>query len=188
MPTHPQRLAEVFDVGDGRFPGRVRMPTTTLQPFGGARESLLGNLRGDDMRRNTSSRPSCLCCEIMWSWLRRKECGVWEPGIAVEGWYLADCSLKPADLIFCLYNNYFRIHLQGPEIQINTNKTPHLQPFSYKVITMNIKPCKDSGVENVLRGAMKGALESGMVPSQLLAVVMDGNILLTFPPPQWHTF
>lgn len=44
---------------------------------------------------------------------------------------------------------------------------------------MDAKASKDSGVANVLRCAMKAALVSGMKPSQLLAIVMNGN---TFPP------
>ncbi|OBT84204.1 hypothetical protein VE02_06595 [Pseudogymnoascus sp. 03VT05] len=38
---------------------------------------------------------------------------------------------------------------------------------------MDTKPSKDSGVEDVLEGAMRGALWSGMKPSRLRAVVMD---------------
>jgi hypothetical protein len=40
---------------------------------------------------------------------------------------------------------------------------------------MNARPSKDPGVANVLRAAMKGALESGMKPTQLLAIVLNGN-------------
>ncbi|KFZ03129.1 hypothetical protein V502_11204 [Pseudogymnoascus sp. VKM F-4520 (FW-2644)] len=40
---------------------------------------------------------------------------------------------------------------------------------------MDTKPPKDSGVENVLQGAMRAALESGMESSRLLAIVMGGN-------------
>ncbi|OBT39480.1 hypothetical protein VE00_10124 [Pseudogymnoascus sp. WSF 3629] len=38
---------------------------------------------------------------------------------------------------------------------------------------MNARPSKDPGVANVLRAAMKGALESGMKPTQLLAIVLN---------------